>query len=47
MHAASEDRSPLVELLLASKANPDLRAPDGSTALLIAVVLGRAEIVAL
>ena len=47
MHAANEGQDPLVELLLVSKANPDVRAPDGATALFIAVSRGRAEIVAL
>ena len=47
MHAVDQDNGPMVELLLAADADPDIRASDGTTALFIAVSRGRAELIAL
>ena len=46
MHAADGGRGPPMERLLAERADPDARTADGATALFIAVVRGRAALVA-
>ena len=46
MHAADKGNSILVEYLLQSKADPNIRAADGETALFIAAVRGHLEIIA-
>lgn len=47
MHAVNEDRDRTVERLLAARPDPNIHAPDGTTALHIAVSLGRTEIAAM
>ena len=46
MHAANKGYTLLVPLLLEAKAEVDIRAPDGATALFIAAVHGHAEVFA-
>ena len=46
MHAVNEDRGRTVERLLAARTDPNIRAADGTTALHIAVKLGRTGIAA-
>ena len=45
MHAVAKGYPTLVELLLAAKADPDIRAPDGATALFMAAADGHREII--